>query len=309
MPPFVKTDVIWKNGELLPWDEAQTHVSAHGLQYGTGVFEGLRFYDSTMGPAIFRLEPHMKRLERSAKFYEIDMGFTVPELCAAALEVVRANRTKAGYLRPLTFFDSYSFAVWPKDSPVTTVIIAIPARTYHEGAVQQGIRVTVSTVRRIDAATLPPSVKACGHYTNSVRAVQEAMRRGYDDALLFNARGDIAEGSGANLMLVRDGTLITNDADASILPGVTRDSVLTIARELGIPVEIRPMSHGDVMMADELFFCGTAVEVLSIREVDGKPVGDGKPGPVTTQIQKTFYDAVHGRLPQYRAWLSPIGAD
>lgn len=309
MPPFTKTEVIWKNGALIPWQEAQTHVSAHGLQYGTGVFEGMRSYDTPMGPAIFRLEPHMKRLQASAKFYEIDMGYSIAELCAGALDVVRANKLTNSYLRPLTFFDSYSLAVWPKDSPVTTVIFAIPGRAYHEGTVQKGIRVTVSTVRRIDAATLPPSVKACGHYTNSVRAVQEAIRRGYDDALLFNAKGDIAEGSGANLMIVRDGKLITNDADASILMGVTRDSVLTIARDLGVTVEIRPMSHSDVMTADELFFCGTAVEVTAIREVDGKPVGDGNPGPVTSQIQKTFYDAVHGKLPQYRGWLSPIGAD
>lgn len=309
MPPFTKTEFIWKNGEMLRWDDAQTHVSAHGLQYGTGVFEGMRSYDTTMGPAIFRLEPHIKRLETSAKFYEIDMGYSVQELCAASLEVVRANKLKASYLRPLTFYDAYSLAVWPKDSPVTTVIFAIPGRSYHDGPIQQGIRVTVSTVRRIDASTLPPYVKACGHYMNSVRAVQEAMRRGYDDALLFNARGNIAEGSGANLMLVRDGKLITNEADESILLGVTRDSVLTIARDLGLTVELRPMSHGEVMTADEMFFCGTAVEVLPIREVDGKPVGDGKPGPVTSQIQKTFYDAVHGRLPQYHSWLSPIGAD
>ncbi len=309
MPPFAKTEVIWKNGELLPWDDAQIHVSAHGLQYGTGVFEGLRFYDTTMGPAVFRLEPHMKRLERSAKFYEIDMGYSVQELCSATLDLVRATKLKSGYLRPLTFFDAYSLAVWPKDSPVTTVIFAIPSRTYHEGQPNDGIRVTVSTVRRIDASTLPPSVKACGHYTNSVRAVQEAIRRGYDDALLFNAKGDIAEGSGANLMLVRDGKLITNDADASILLGVTRDSVLMIARDLGVDVQIRPMTHADVMNADEIFFCGTAVEVMPIREVDGKVVGDGTPGPVTSQIRKTFYDAVHGRLAQYRSWLSPIGAD
>jgi branched-chain amino acid aminotransferase len=169
--------------------------------------------------------------------------------------------------------------------------------------------VSVSTIRRIDASTLPPNVKACGHYTNSVRAVQEAIRRGFDDALLFNAKGDIAEGSGANLFVVRDGTVITNDQSASILMGVTRDSVLTIARDLGLPVEIRPITHQDVTMGDELFFTGTAVEVMPIREVDGKVIGDGTTGPITQQIQKTFYDAVHGRVPKYKSWLSPVGAD
>jgi branched-chain amino acid aminotransferase len=310
MPPFIKTDVIWKNGELLPWDEARTHDSAHGLQYGTGVFEGLRSYDTTMGPAVFRLEPHMRRLQQSAQFYELEIPYTLEQLCAATVEVVRANKLKASYIRPLVFFDAHSWAVWPQGSPVTTVIMAIPGRSYFEGGQEnKSVRVSVSTIRRIDASTLPPNVKACGHYTNSVRAVQEAIRRGYDDAILFNARGDIAEGSGANLFVVRDGTVITNDQSASILLGVTRDSVLTIARDLGLPVEIRPITHQDVMMGDELFFTGTAVEVMPIREVDGRVVGEGKPGPITAQIQKTFYDAVHGRLPQYRSWLTPVEAD
>jgi branched-chain amino acid aminotransferase len=309
MPPFIKTDFIWKNGELLPWEEARTHDSAHGLQYGTGVFEGLRSYDTTMGPAVFRLEPHMRRLLASAQFYELEIPYTLEQLCAATLEVVRANKLKASYLRPLVYFDSYSWAVWPKGSPVTTVIMAIPGRSYFEGDAAKSVRVSVSTIRRIDASTLPPNVKACGHYTNSVRAVQEAIRRGFDDAILFNSKGDVAEGSGANLFVVRDGTVITNDASASILMGVTRDSVLTLARDLGFPVEIRPLTHQDVSMGDELFFTGTAVEVMPIREVDGKVIGDGTPGPITRQIQKTFYDAVQGRLPQYKSWLSPVGAD
>jgi branched-chain amino acid aminotransferase len=309
MPPFTKTDFIWKNGELLPWDEARTHDSAHGLQYGTGVFEGLRSYDTTMGPAVFRLEPHIRRLFASAEFYELEIPYTVEQVCAATLEVVRANKLKASYLRPLVFFDAHSWAVWPKGSPVTTLIMAIPGRSYFEGDGPKSVRVSVSTIRRIDASTLPPNVKACGHYTNSVRAVQEAIRRGFDDALLFNAKGDIAEGSGANLFVVRDGKVITNDQSASILMGVTRDSVLTIARDLGLPVEIRPITHQDVTMGDELFFSGTAVEVMPIREVDGTMIGEGTPGPITRQIQQTFYDAVHGRLPQYRSWLSPVGAD
>lgn len=309
MPPFTKTDFIWKNGEMLPWDEARTHDSAHGLQYGTGVFEGLRSYDTTIGPAVFRLEPHMRRLLASAQFYELEIPYTLEQLCAATLEVVRANKLKASYIRPLVYFDSHSWSVWPQGSPVTTVIMAIPGRSYFEGDGAKSVRVSVSTTRRIDISVLPPNVKACGHYTNSVRAVQEAIRRGFDDALLFNSKGDIAEGSGANLFAVRDGTVITNDITASILMGVTRDSVLTIARDLGLPVEIRPITHQDVMMGDELFFSGTAVEVMPIREVDGKVIGDGSAGPVTRQIQKTFFDAVQGRLPQYKSWLSPVGSD
>jgi branched-chain amino acid aminotransferase len=304
MAPFSKTDVIWMNGELVPWADANVHVSAHALQYGTGVFEGMRSYDTPDGPAIFRLEAHMRRLIASASYYELTIPFTVEELCDAALDVLRSNRLENAYFRPLAFFDSYSFSVWPKDCPVSVAIISVPGRAYLQGGPESGVRVTVSTVRRIESSTLPPHIKASGHYTNSVLAVQEAIRRGYDDALLFNARGDISEGSGANLMIVRNGTLITNDVDASILPGITRDSVLHIARDLGIPVTVRAMSLPDVQTADEVFFCGTAVEVTPIREVDGRTIGDGTPGPITQRIQRTFYDAVHGRLPQYRHWLS-----
>jgi branched-chain amino acid aminotransferase len=304
MAPFSKTDVIWMNGELVPWADANVHVSAHALQYGTGVFEGMRSYDTPDGPAIFRLEPHMRRLIASASYYELTIPYTAEELCDAALDVLRANRLENAYFRPLAFFDSYSFSVWPKDCPVSVAIISVPGRAYLQGGPESGVRVTVSTVKRIESSTLPPHIKASGHYTNSVLAVQEAIRRGYDDALLFNARGDISEGSGANLMIVRGGTLITNDVDASILPGITRDSVLQIARDLGIPVTIRPMSLPDVQTADEVFFCGTAVEVTPIREIDGRTIGDGTPGPITQRIQRTFYDAVHGRLTQYKRWLS-----
>jgi branched-chain amino acid aminotransferase len=191
---------------------------------------------------------------------------------------------------------------------VSVTIIAVPGRQYFAGD-NHGLRVSVSTVRRIDASTLPPFVKACGHYTNSVRAAQEALRRGYDDALLLNNRGNLAEGSGANLFMVKNGTLITNELDESILEGVTRDSVLQIAKDKGIPIKMQPMKLTDVEVADEMFFCGTAVEITAIKEVDGRAIGDSAPGPMTKDLQKTFQDAVHGRLPQYKHWLSYIGAD
>jgi branched-chain amino acid aminotransferase len=304
MAAFTKTELVWMNGEMLPWDDAHVHVSAHALQYGTGVFEGMRSYDTPDGAAIFRLDAHMKRLLASAAAYEIAIPYTVDQLSAAALDVVRLNGLENAYLRPLAFFDSYSFSVWPKDCPVTTVIMGVPGKPYFTGDEDHAVRVTLSSVRRIDETTLPPHVKACGHYMNSVRAVQEAMRRGYDDAVMLNAKGDVAEGSGANLFVVRDGTLITNDASASIVLGITRDSVLTIARDLALPVAIRPISVGDLAAADELFFCGTAVEVTPIKELDGRVIGDGKPGPITRRIQRVFYDAVHARLPQYGHWLA-----
>jgi len=271
------------------------------------VFEGMRSYDTAEGPAIFRLDAHMKRFAQSASFYELDLGYSVDELSTASLEVVRANGLDNAYLRPLAFFDSYSFSVWPKDCPVSVAIIAVPGRQYIQGGPEHGVRVTVSTVRRIDSQTLPPFVKACGHYTNSVRAVQEAFRRGFDEAILMNSKGDIAEGSGANLFFVKNGTLYTNDVDASIVMGITRDSILQIARDLGIPVVLRPITHADVLTSDELFFSGTAVEITPIKEVDGHVIGDGTPGAVTQRLQRTFFDAVHGKLPQYRSWLAMAG--
>jgi branched-chain amino acid aminotransferase len=304
MAGFTTTEFIWMNGELVPWDGAQVHITAHGLHYGTGVFEGMRSYDTPDGPAIFRLDAHMRRLAASAEFYEIALPYSFEQLCAASLDVIRANGLENAYIRPLAFFDSRSFSVWPKDCPVSVAIIAVPGKPYIQGGPEHGVRVTVSTVRRIDSATLPPFVKACGHYTNSVRAVQEAIRRGFDEALLLNTKGDVAEGSGANLFVVKNGTVITNDLDASIVMGITRDSVLQIARDIGIPVAIRGLTMADLQTADEVFFSGTAVEITPIKDVDGHIVGDGMPGPVTQRLQKTFFDAVHGRLPQYRSWLS-----
>jgi branched-chain amino acid aminotransferase len=308
MPAFAKTDVIWMNGELVSWEAARVHVTAHALQYGTGVFEGMRSYDTPRGPAIFRLDAHIRRFAASAGFYEIAWPYSFEQLCAASLDVVRANGLENAYLRPLAFFDSHSFSVWPKECPVSVAIIAVPGRAYIQGGPEHGVRVTVSTVRRIDASTLPPFVKACGHYTNSVRAVQEAIRRGYDDALMLNSTGDVSEGSGANLFFVKQGRVITNDVDASIVLGITRDSVLRIAHDLGLPVDIRPMTLADIETADEIFFTGTAIEVTPIRDVDGRVVGDGTPGPITRRIQQTFFDAVHGRLPEYGDWLAPVAA-
>lgn len=308
MPGFTKVQFIWMNGALTSWDAAQVHVTAHALQYGTGVFEGMRSYDTPDGPAIFRLDAHMRRFAASAAQYEIEMPYSIDQLSEASLEVVRANGLENAYLRPIAFFDSYSFAVWPKDCPVSVAIIAVPGRQYIQGGPEHGVRVTVSTTRRIDASTLPPTIKACGHYTNSVRAAQDAIRRGYDEAILLDRNGNVSEGSGANLFVVKNGTVITNDIDASILMGVTRDSVLQISRDLGLPVEIRTLTLADLREADELFFSGTAVEVTPIKEVDGRAIGDGTPGAVTRRIQKTFFDAVHGRLPQYRAWLATAGS-
>jgi branched-chain amino acid aminotransferase len=300
---FTPTETIWFNGQLVPWGEAKVHVLAHALQYGTGVFEGMRSYETADGPAIFRLDAHLERFFKSAQLYDLTIPYTQDRLAEASLEVVRANHLEASYLRPIAFFDAATLSVWTKECPVTVAIAALPTGKYLANA-DAGVRVTVSPVRKFDNSAIPAWAKACGQYINSARAVNDAQRRGFDEALLLNSQGLVAEGSGENLFLVKDGAIVTNDKDASILMGVTRASILEIARDLGIEARIAPMSVEDVLGADELFFTGTAVEVTAIREVDGHVLSGGKPGPVTRRLQQTFNEAVRGERPEYRKWLS-----
>jgi branched-chain amino acid aminotransferase len=300
---FTPTETIWFNGKLVPWGEAKVHVLAHALQYGTGVFEGMRSYETGDGPAIFRLDAHLERFFKSAELYDLVIPYTQDALAEACLEVVRANHLEASYLRPIAFFDAATLSVWTKECPVTVAIAALPTGKYLANA-DAGVRVTVSPVRKFDNSAIPAWAKACGQYINSARAVNDAQRRGFDEALLLNSQELVAEGSGENLFLVKDGAIVTNDRDASILMGVTRASILEIARDLGIETRIAPMSVEDVLGADELFFTGTAVEVTGIREVDGHVMSGGKPGPVTRRIQETFNEAVRGQRPEYRKWLS-----
>lgn len=300
---FTKTEKIWFNGRLVNWDDAKVHVLAHGLHYGTGVFEGLRCYATADGPAVFRLDAHLDRFFQSAELYELTIPYSKEALAEATLELIRANRLEAAYLRPIAFFDAATLSVWTKECPVSVAIAGYPTGAYLANAAN-GVRVTVSSIRKFDNAAIPAWGKACGQYINSVRAVQEAQRKGFDEALLLNSRGEVSEGSGENLFLVKGGAIVTNDRDASILMGVTRASILEIASDLGIPTRVSPISVEDVYHADELFFTGTAVEVTPIREVDGHVIGDGKPGAVTRRIQDTFNAAVRGERPEYRRWLS-----
>jgi branched-chain amino acid aminotransferase len=302
---FTPTDFIWFNGKLVPWGEARVHVLAHGLQYGTGVFEGIKSYPTADGPAVFRLDAHLERFYKSAELYDLEIPYSLETLTDACLEIVRANKLEAAYLRPVAFFDAATLSVWTKECPVTVAIAALPTGKYLANA-DAGVRVTVSPIRKFDNSAMPAWAKACGQYINSARAVNDAQRRGFDEALLLNSQGLVAEGSGENLFLVKDGALVTNDKDASILMGVTRASILEIARDLGIATRISSISVESLMTADELFFTGTAVEVTGIREIDSHVVGDGKPGPVTRRIQDTFNQAVRGQLPQYRHWLAFI---
>ena len=300
---FTATETIWFNGKLVPWGDAKVHVLAHGLHYGTGVFEGMRCYATADGPAVFRLDAHLERMLKSAELYELPIPYSREALADATLELIRSNGLDSAYIRPIAFFDAATLSVWTKECPVTVAIAAFPTGSYHANAAN-GVRVTISSIRKYDNSAIPAWGKACGQYINSVRAVQEAQRRGYDEALLLNSHGQLAEGSGENVFLVKDGTLVTNDLDASILMGVTRASILEIASDLAIPTRVSPISVEDVLSADELFFSGTAAEVTAIREVDGRVISGGKPGPVTRRIQETFNQAVRGQLPQYRRWLS-----
>src|SRR5262245_3948282 len=300
---FTKTDKIWFNGKMVNWDDAQVHVLAHCLHYGTGVFEGMRCYPTADGPAIFRLDAHTERFFKSAEVYELPIPHSKEAINEATLDVIRVNNLEAAYIRPLAFFDAATLSVWTKDCPVTVAIAAFPTGTYLADAAK-GVRVTVSSIRKFDNSAIPAWAKACGQYLNSARAVQEAQRKGFDEALLLNTRGELAEGSGENLFLVKNGEIVTNDKDASILMGVTRASILEIANDLGIPTRIAPIAVEDVYHADELFFTGTAVEVTAIREVDGHVISEGKPGPITRRIQETFNAAVRGQLPAYRRWLA-----
>ena len=302
---FTPTDTIWFNGRLLPWADARVHVLAHGLHYGTGVFEGMRSYPTADGPAVFRLDTHLERLYRSATIYDLEVPYAMDALADATLDVVRVNRLEGSYIRPIVFVDADTLSVWTKGSPVSVAIAAFPTGTYLAGA-ENGVRVTVSPIRKYPSNAIPAAAKACGQYINSARAVTEAQRRGFDEAILLNQRGEVSEGSGENIFVVKNGGLLTNGIDADILMGVTRDSILQIAADLKIPTRVGPITVDDVMTADELFFSGTAVEVTSIREVDGTVIGSGKPGPITTRIQQVFNDAVRGKRPEYRQWITSV---
>ena len=307
MGAIPKVECIWMDGEFVPWDSAQVHITAHCLHYGTGVFEGVRSYETENGTAVFRLDAHMKRFKNSAAIYQIDIPHSVEDLQQATLELVARNKLVNAYIRPIAFNGVYSLDVWPRDCPVVVAIAAWPRGEYlgQEG-LKGGVRVMISSVRRFHSSMIPTAGKACGQYVNSVLAVQEAQKKGFDEAILLNQEGNVAEGSGENLFIVKDGALITNDADQSILMGITREAIIQIARDKSIPVDIRSISVEDLMSADELFFSGTAVEVTPIRGVEDKVIGDGSRGPITESIQTTFFDTVHGRAAEYSRWLSYI---
>lgn len=295
------------NGEVIPWSKATTHVSAHGLHYGTGVFEGIRCYATDNAPALFRVEEHLARFFASAEIHGIEIPFSPDHLIEAITLVIRENGFNACYVRPIAYLGSGSLSLYPRECAVEVVILVWPWADYlgAEGQ-KRGVSVTVSPWRKFESKMMPTTAKACGQYVNSVLAIRDAVNRGFAEAILLDACGQIAEGSGENLFIVSDKQLLTNDASHSILPGITRDAVLRIANDLGYCSKVKALSLEDLLSADEAFFTGTAVEVTPISDLDETPIGTGAPGPITTEIQRQFFAATAGQVEQYNHWLYPI---
>jgi branched-chain amino acid aminotransferase len=296
------TEKIWMNGEFVDWAEAKIHVGAHALHYGSGVFEGIRCYETDAGPAVFRLTPHLKRMHRSARLLDMVIPYSVEELREVTHELIAINGLSECYLRPIAFYGYGELGVHPGSNPVDVVMMTWPWGTYlGEDALSKGIRATVSSWKRIGPNTIPHVAKATGIYLNSMLAVMEATRAGYQEAILLTDDGYVADGSGENIFVVRDEVISTPDLSASILQGITRHAVIEIAQTLGYAVHERQLIRSDLYLADELFMCGTAAEVTPVRSVDDHEVGD--PGPVTKAIQEVFFAAVRGRDERFSRWL------
>jgi branched-chain amino acid aminotransferase len=304
---FERTKWVWMNGELVDWPNATIHVSAHALHYGSGVFEGLRCYETADGPAVFRLDAHLERLYTSGAVYGIDIPYSRAELAQGIRDVISRNEFASCYVRPICFYGSDSLGVHPRNCPVEVVIFAWPWAPYlgAEG-LESGVRVTVSPWLKFHSQMIPTTAKACGQYLNSILAVRDAVARGYDEALLLDAYGYVAEGSGENLFIVSDGKLVTNEERHSILLGITRNAVIEIAHDLGYLVDTRAIELKELLGADEAFFTGTATEVAPICEVDGTTIGKGTRGPITGRIQEVFFAATQGRDQRYQHWLHPV---
>ena len=297
-----ETEKIWMNGEFVDWADAKIHVGTHGLHYGTGVFEGIRCYETPRGPAVFRLREHLERLDASARLLNMDLGYSVDDLRAVSLDLIGRNGLPECYLRPIAFYGYGELGVSAEGNPVDVVIMSWPWATYlGEEGLKNGIRAKVSSWKRVGPNTIPHAAKATGIYLNSMLAVSEANRAGYDEAILLTDDGFIADGSGENVFIVKNGTIVTPPLSTSILPGITRETVIEIAQELGYTVEERNLIRTDLYLADEIFMTGTAAEVTPIRSVDDQEIGP--PGEVTRMLQKAYMDAVRGGSERWSHWL------
>jgi branched-chain amino acid aminotransferase len=304
-----RSDLIWMNGELVAYEDAKVHVLTHALHYGTGVFEGVRAYETARGTAIFRHADHIDRLFRSAALYHMEIPYSKDEIRAATHEVILRNGFKSCYIRPLVFRGAGPMGLYPLDCPVEVIIATWEWGSYlgDEGK-RNGVRAKVSSWRRIPSDSLIPSAKASGQYLNSVLAKVEADKAGYEEAILLDSRGYVCEGTGENLFLVKDGRVYTPGFANDILEGVNRAATIEILRDQGYEVIERDIARGELYRAEEVFMTGTAAELTPIREIDDMPVGDGTRGSVTTEIQAIFEDALHGRSERYADWLDKVPA-
>lgn len=300
-----KADVIWFDGKLVPWDEAQVHVLTHTLHYGAGVFEGIRCYACTDGgSAVFRLQEHVDRLFLSAKINEMVIPFSRETLCEAIIETLKANKLREGYIRPLTFIGAGAMGVFPADNPIQTIIATWPWGAYLGAeALEKGIRVKTSTFTRHHVNVMMTKAKTCGNYVNSVLAKREAVADGYNEALMLDPDGYVSEATGENVFLVRGGVIKTPPL-GSILAGITRESLMLLAEDLGYTVVEQRFTRDELYCADEAFFSGTAAEVTPIREVDRRTIGRGARGPVTAALQDAYFKVLRGENPKYGKWLA-----
>ena len=301
---------IWYNSNIIPWEEANTHVMSHVLHYGSGVFEGIKCYKTTKGPAIFRLEDHIDRLFESALLYRMKVDVSKEEIINGCKKIVKANDLTECYIRPIIFYGYDTLGVNPKKCPLNIAIASFFWGAYlGDDGIQKGVDVTISPYQKISHKAMPTTAKASGQYMNSLLSVTDAKERGYDEAILLNVDGNVAEGSGQNLFYVKDNIVHTNDETSSILLGITRESILTICKDLGIESKIHSFSLEDLLSADEVFFTGTASEVTPVRSIDDNLISNGKVGLISLKLRDYYMDIVLGNNEKYSDWLSILNHD
>jgi branched-chain amino acid aminotransferase len=302
-----KSELIWMNGELVPWDNANVHVLSHGLHYGTGVFEGIRAYETDRGTAVFRHREHLERLARSAQLYYMELPYSVDELRDATHKLIRRNALASCYIRPIAFRGYGEMGLFAQSAPIDVVVAAWPWGAYlGEEGMKRGIRVKTSSYTRHHVNITMTQAKAVSNYTNSILANMEALDDGYDEALLLDASGFVSEGAGENLFMIKKGVVYTPDLSAGALDGITRNTILAICNDLGLKLVEKRITRDEVYICDEAFFTGTAAEVTPIRELDRIELGAGSRGPITEKIQSAFFDIVNGRNPKYAEWLTKV---
>ena len=303
-----KTEKIWCNGKFIPWDDAKIHVLSHVVSYGSAVFEGVRCYDTANGPAVFRLTEHMQRLVNSAHIYRMDVPFNVETLCQAVLDLVRVNKLNACYIRPIVLRGYEDVGVDPRTCPVDVYLACWDWGKYLGAeALRDGVDVCVSSWNRLAPNTLPQMAKAAANYMNSQLIKMEAKINGYAEGIALDVNGHVSEGSGENIFVVMNGALNTPPLANSSLPGITRNTIMTLCKDLGIPVAEQMIPREMLYIADEVFFCGTAAEITPLRSVDRIKIGTGTRGPITTRIQDEFFAIITGKRPDRHGWLTPVG--